>query len=87
MDFVLDGHLMLRYSRGGLQIVPEGAATIEVEDKPMFSIDEAFIHAIKTGDASVVRSPYPDALKSAAVSIAANQSAKEGRPVKVPATD
>ena len=87
MDFVLDGHIMLRYSRGGLGIIPEGAATIEVEDKPMFSIDEAFIHAIKTGDASVVRSPYPDALKSAAVSIAANQSAQEGRPIKVPVTE
>lgn len=85
LDFILEGHIMLRYS-GGLEIIPEGAATIEVGEKPMPSIDEAFIQAIQTGDASIVRSPYHDGLKSAAVSIAANQSAKEGRPVKVPAT-
>jgi len=84
LDFILEGHIMLRYS--GLQIVPEGAAEIEVDDEPVPSIDEAFIQAIKTSDASIVRSPYLDGLKSAAVTIAGNQSAKEGRAVKVPAT-
>jgi len=84
LDFILEGHIMLRYS--GLQIVPEGAAEIEVDDKPIPSIDEAFIQAIKTGDASIVRSPYLDGLKSAAVTIAGNQSAREGRPVRIPTT-
>jgi predicted dehydrogenase len=83
MDIILQDHLLLRYSRG-IQILPEGSAQIEVSADPVLSIDEAFVQAIRTGDRTLVRSPYADGLRSAAVSIAANQSAREGRPVSVP---
>ena len=85
-DFIIEGHYILQLSWGDVQIIPDGAATIEVPDGPALSIDEAFIQAIQTGDRSIIRSSYADGLKSAAVTIAANQSSREHRPVRVPAT-
>ena len=83
-DFIIEGHYTLQLSWQGARIVPEDAATIEVPDGQPLSIDEAFIQAIQTGDRSLIRSSYSDGLKSAAVSIAANQSSRENRPVRVP---
>ncbi|MCZ6676091.1 MAG: Gfo/Idh/MocA family oxidoreductase [Candidatus Poribacteria bacterium] len=83
-DFIIEGHFILQLSRGEVQIIPEGAATIEVPDTPALSIDEAFIQAIQTGNQSIIRSSYSDGLKSAAVTIAANQSSLEHRPIRVP---
>lgn len=45
--------------------------------------DRIFIDAIKKGDPSKIKSTYEDAVKSLAVSLAANKSWKEGRAVKV----
>lgn len=42
--------------------------------------DQAFIRAIQTGNDSGIHSPYRDAIKSLAVSLAANESAQTGRP-------
>ena len=84
-DFIVQGHYTVQLDRGDVRIVPEGAATVDVPDSRAQSIDEAFIGAIQTSDQSVIRSSYADGLKSAAVSIAANQSSREGRPVRVPA--
>jgi myo-inositol 2-dehydrogenase / D-chiro-inositol 1-dehydrogenase len=44
-------------------------------------LDEVFIEAVRTGDASRIRSPYSDAVQSLVVSLAMNESAREGRPV------
>ncbi len=85
-EYIIEGHCILQVGRGELRIIPEDAATIEVPDTPALSIDQAFIQAVQTGDASVIKSSYSDGLKSAAVSIAANQSAQEHRPVQVPQT-
>ena len=63
--------------------MPEGAATIEIEDKPTLNLDQAFIEAILTGDRSLVKTDYEDGLKTAAITLAANESAKTGEPVKV----
>jgi hypothetical protein len=41
------------------------------------------VDAVRRRDPSPIRSPYADGLKTAAVTIAANQSAREGRPVPV----
>tara|TARA_B100000949_G_scaffold230987_1_gene242358 strand:- start:103 stop:1080 length:978 start_codon:yes stop_codon:yes gene_type:complete len=46
--------------------------------------DQTFINAVKTGDGSKVRSPYPDAARSAALSIAASESLATGQFVKIP---
>jgi predicted dehydrogenase len=82
LEMIVEGHLLLKYGRE-IQVIPEGSAQIEVSSQPVPSIDEAFVQAIRTGDRSLIRSPYGDALKSAAVTIAANRSAREGRPIEV----
>lgn len=81
IEFLLGGHMAMYYP--SLEILPEGAAKIEMESKPIKTIDETFVDAIRSGDSSQIRSTYKDGLKTAAVTLAANRSAKEGRPVAV----
>ncbi|MGO4545910.1 Gfo/Idh/MocA family protein [Paenibacillus sp. 2TAB23] len=45
--------------------------------------NDAFLHAVKTGDPSRIRSTYADAMLTHRVTIAANDSARTGLPVKV----
>jgi predicted dehydrogenase len=45
--------------------------------------DRAFLTAIRTGDRSYIRSDYPDALKTLAISVAANESMATGKPVAI----
>ncbi len=45
--------------------------------------DDAFIQAIVTGDHSFILAPYEEALKTLEVTLAANDSAKWGRPVTI----
>ena len=45
--------------------------------------DRTFIDAVLTGDPSKIRSPYADAYKSVAFTIACNKSMETGMPVKV----
>ena len=80
-EFLLEGHTIMHYP--SLEIVPAGTTTIEVESKPIPSIDRAFVDAVRSGDSSQIRSTYKDGLKTATVTLAANQSALEGRPVAV----
>ena len=71
----------VRYGRE-VTVSPAGAASIPVSAEPMPNIDASFVRAIQTGDRSLIRSSYEDGLKSAAVCIAANESAETGRPVR-----
>lgn len=50
---------------------------------PHWRESEVFLKATETGDASGILSDYSDAVKSLAVSIAANQSAETGQPVAI----
>jgi predicted dehydrogenase len=54
----------------------------EVRSKvnPYQEEDKAFIEAVKTGNASRIKSPYSDALKTLEVTILANRASKEKRP-------
>jgi hypothetical protein len=61
----------------GIQVDPSDAYEIPSVEQQM-SINEAFVQAVRTGDRSLLRSPYDDALKTAAVTLAANKSAEEG---------
>ena len=62
------------------RVYPEDAGvTFTPREEP--SIDEAFIDAVRRGDPSGIKSPYIDALKTLDVTLAANRSAKENRPV------
>lgn len=45
--------------------------------------NEAFIHAVRTGDTSGIRSSYEDAFKTMEITYAALQSAETGMPVKI----
>ena len=47
--------------------------------------EAAFVHAVKTGDASRIRSDYADAVKTLAVTLAADESIRTGEPVRVKA--
>ncbi|MDR0270711.1 Gfo/Idh/MocA family oxidoreductase [Paenibacillus sp.] len=45
------------------------------------SQDDAFIHAVETGDRSLILAPYCTAMRTLEVTLAANESAKTGQPV------
>lgn len=66
-----------------LQVHPEGAIALPTEPPEYESIDAAFVRAVATGDAAPILCDYREGLKSAAVSLAANESALSGRPVSV----
>lgn len=83
LELILDGHLLLKHGSPP-RLLPEGAGEVEMPAEPPPSIDAAFVEAVRRQDPTLIRSPYADGLKTAAVTIAANQSARAGRPVPVP---
>ena len=46
-----------------------------------FFADKAFVDAVRTGDRSLIRTPYAEAVKTLSVSLAATESASTGQPV------
>lgn len=61
-----------------------GEAEEIVGEEGIFSIeDQVFVDAVRTGDRSGIRSPYPDGVKSALLSLAANRSIATGKPVSL----
>jgi myo-inositol 2-dehydrogenase / D-chiro-inositol 1-dehydrogenase len=72
---------MLSWTHSTLTLYREGKAEEHSPSGP--GVDEVFIEAVRTGDGSTIRSPYSDAVKSLAVSLAMNRSARENYPVKV----
>ncbi|MCD9020753.1 Gfo/Idh/MocA family protein [Cohnella silvisoli] len=76
------GVLELR-SEGLREITEEGSKTHENIANPYFVEDEAFIHALRTGDTSRILSDYEDSLRTHDVTIAANESAASGKPVSL----
>jgi predicted dehydrogenase len=72
--------MLLRIGFDKISVIPEGAATIELPE-PGMNLQQAFIHAVRTGDRSVIRSDYMDALKTCEVTLGANESARTGKPV------
>jgi myo-inositol 2-dehydrogenase / D-chiro-inositol 1-dehydrogenase len=51
---------------------------------PMLAEDQAFVEAVGRKDPARVRSPYADAARTLAVTLAAEESARSGAPVDVP---
>lgn len=78
---VLFEDALLNWSYSKMTVYREGGAEECTEPGP--SIDEVFVNAVKTGDGSAIRSPYADAVKSLAVSLAMNESARENRSVRI----
>lgn len=61
-----------------ITINPEGSYTLPPLPDATPSIDAAFVQAVADNDPSLLRSPYDDALRSVAVTLAANRSAETG---------
>ena len=59
--------------------------TYDSHNDPYHDEAVAFIEAVRTGDASRLRSTYEDALRTHLVTVSANRSLELGRPVSVPA--
>ncbi|NIM04240.1 MAG: hypothetical protein GTN69_04100 [Armatimonadetes bacterium] len=53
------------------------------ENDPYVDEDRAFVEALKSGRGDGILSSYQDAVRTLAVTLAANRSAEEGRPVSV----
>ena len=61
----------------------ESREEIELGNDPTETEDAAFIRAVATGDRSLIRSDYEDAVRSLALTLAATRSALEGRIVEL----
>jgi predicted dehydrogenase len=57
----------------------------EIKGEPeIFALeDRIFLDAVSSGDRSLIRSTYPDAVKTLEISVAANESMATGKPVKM----
>lgn len=74
---------------GVLEVRSDGLKTLTAEGmqvhanalNPFALEDEAFVHALRTGDASRIKSDYEDALRTHDITMAANESAQTGKPV------
>jgi len=73
----------LRISGEQLEVSPADPDLV-VDEKPTPVIDRVFVNAVRNNDQAAVLSPYADAVKSLAISLAANESARlGGKPVQV----
>ena len=68
---------------GTLRAGGDDALTIPDDGTAGVVCDRTFVDAVLTGDGSKIRSPYRDALRSVAFTLACNQSMETGLPVKV----
>ena len=76
-DLVLEIH-------GDLKVIEPGhTETFSGGQNAMLAENQAFIEAIKTGDTSQIKSTYEDAVKTLAITLACNESARTGKPMKV----
>ncbi|HET6387046.1 MAG TPA: Gfo/Idh/MocA family oxidoreductase [Armatimonadota bacterium] len=78
---ILYENALLNWTYGKLTVQSDGA--VEETSPNVGDIDRVFIDAVQRGDAAGIRSPYSDAVISLAVSLAMNQSAREGRPTRI----
>ena len=78
-------HLVFRDWAMHLQIQRRDGEPEEIRGEDnIFGIgDERFINAVRTGDTNRIYSSYADGLKSAQITIAANESMETGGPVKI----
>jgi myo-inositol 2-dehydrogenase/D-chiro-inositol 1-dehydrogenase len=75
---------MLDWNTERLDVVGKGGkVTVTDETQHYLLENEAFIHAVRTGDTSLIRSDYADAFKTQVVTTAAQRSAETGLPVRL----
>ena len=72
---------LLNWNPSRVLVQEDGEWVDKTEPSP--TIDEVFVDAVRNGDASSILSPYSDAVKTLAISLAANKSAEENRPIAI----
>lgn len=81
IDIAFDQCLLLW--GGGKAVLREANEARDLEAGPNQNIDAVFVTAVQNNDPSAIRSPYADAVKSLAISLAALESAETGKPVNL----
>lgn len=71
----------LHWTAGRLTVHEAGAPG--EEQRPDASIDAAFVDAVRLNDPSLIRSSYDDAVRTLAVTLAADESARTGQPIEL----
>jgi predicted dehydrogenase len=66
------------WNADGIRVEPEGMYAVPSAPEEAPSIDAAFVRAVASGNPLFLHSPYEDALRSVAVTLAANRSAENG---------
>lgn len=75
---------VLELSHSGLKELTESRTTeYKNRTNPYEAENKAFLHAVRTGDTSMIRSTYEDAFRTQEVTVAVNRSAAAGQPVKI----
>ncbi len=72
---------LLNWNPSRVSVHEDGEWVEKTEPGP--TIDQVFVEAVRSGDGSQILSPYADAVKTLAISLAANRSAQENRPVEI----
>ncbi|MNO42950.1 4-carboxy-2-hydroxymuconate-6-semialdehyde dehydrogenase [compost metagenome] len=75
---------ILSWNPDQLEVTSAGVKSIySGTNNPYVAENEAFLHALRTGDTSRIRSGYGDAIKTQRVTYAALESARSGKPVRI----
>lgn len=81
LNFLLRDQI-IGWSTGAVAVSGEDAPELQGEPEETPNIDETFVRAILAGDQSIIPCSYEDGLRTADVTLAANESARTGKPVQ-----
>jgi myo-inositol 2-dehydrogenase/D-chiro-inositol 1-dehydrogenase len=81
---VVTPDLVVEQRSGVVKLIqPHQTTELRSQVNPTLVEDQAFVDAVERGDRSLIRSDYADAVRTLAVTLAANASAERGEPVEV----
>ncbi len=83
LRFLVEDHI-LEWQTTGNVLMPADDEEVTAEPEEAVTIDAAFIAAIRSGDSAPIPCSYRSGLQTSAVTLAANASARTGKPVQVP---
>ena len=84
LDIVAEGPLLLRFTGAELQVVTEaGVESWSLEEPPDFAAVATFLQAVRSGDRSILRVPYDDAVQTLRVALACNEAAEQSRVIRL----
>lgn len=81
LNFLLRDQI-IGWSTGAVAVSGEDAPELQGEPEETPNIDETFVRAILAGDQSIIPCSYEDGLRTADVTLSANESARTGKPVQ-----